>query len=167
MRSKEIFNWKEYEELLYEGLHEAIKRVTQTYPDIEFYGMCIDCNAEYGEVLLHLNTEDGIEGDEKWDVGAWEKYFDVFDNLQENDNFFDNSWEEKREYIIENMSSEQELDEGEIPVEDFMVMISEVAIKLETSDAIARLKKKEQVISVLLQLTMMRTLKKASKEWKK
>ncbi len=144
MKSNEIFNWSEYGELLYKGLHEATIRVGKLYPEIEFYGLCIDCNAEYGDVLLHLNTEKDIvenNKDDKWDVGDWE-YFDLIDELEKDDNFFSKLWEDKKAYCIDKMSPiEDEWDSGENPVEDFMVMISQVANKLKTSDAIAKLNK--------------------------
>ena len=65
MKSNEIFNWAEYEAILYQVLHEAISRVSDKYPNIQFYGLCIDCNAEYGQVLLHLNTESDIKENKK------------------------------------------------------------------------------------------------------
>lgn len=139
MKSSEIFNWAEYEAILYPVLHEAIIRVSKKYPNIQFYGMCIDCNAEYGQVLLHLNTESDIienKKEEYWDVGDWE-YFDLMDELQNNDNFFNKAWKRYEDYIVENMFQDDE----ENPIEDFMVMISKVANKLQNSEAIKTLNK--------------------------
>ncbi len=146
MKSKEVFDWAEYEELLYKGLEEAVSRLAKKYREIEFYGLCIDCNAEYGDVLLHLNTEENIiknNKTSKWDVGDW-GYFDVIDELEENDNFFSNLWEDKKTYCIDKMfpvEEEDEFDEGENPIEDFMIMISKVANRLKSSAAISSLKK--------------------------
>lgn len=139
MKGKEVFNWAEYESILYKGLHEAVNRINKKHPNIQFYGMCIDCNAEYGQVLLHLNTESDIKEKNKeefWDVGDWE-YFDIIDDLQEKDNFFNKLWGKKEEYIAENMSEDEEGNS----IESFMLMISKVANRLQTSDAIKQLNK--------------------------
>jgi hypothetical protein len=141
VKSHDIFNWTEYEATLYKGLHEAVNRIIEKYPNIQFYGMCIDCNAEYGQVLLHLNTETDIRNNNKeeyWDVGDW-KYFDLMDELQEKDKFFDIAWKKHEDYITKNMFKDDTP-----PTDDFMAMIAKVANDLGNSEAIKTLNKTEK-----------------------
>ena len=44
---------------------EAINDFAQRHPDEQFYGFAFDCNADYGEVLLCLNTEQDLQASAK------------------------------------------------------------------------------------------------------
>jgi len=144
LRSSDLFDWNEYENLLYESLEKAILQASEKYSDTEFYGMCLDCHAEHGDVFLHFNSEEDILSNNKtdwWDVGNWE-YFHVLDELQKDDAFFDRLWGNKREYIEDKMAPlDREWADGEDPIEDFMIMVAKVAIRLKKSEAVKRLKR--------------------------
>lgn len=146
MKRTSSINWDEYEEILYNGLEEAVYRFAEKYKSIEFYGLCIDCNAEYGDVLLHFNTEEDIEKnnkEDKWDVGDWE-YFDVIDELEKDDGFFNNAWGKHKQncvYKMYSVESSEGFDCCEAPVEEFMLMMSKIAIRLKLSPAVGYLRK--------------------------
>ncbi len=152
LKSSDVFDWDEYEEILYKGLHEAILRFSKKHTSEHFYGCCIDCNAEYGQVLLHFNSIEWLKNrveTERWDVGGWEGYFDVIGELEKEDHFFSQIWNTNEEYILDKMFPEEdEWDEEDSPVEDFMVMVSKVANRLGVSEAVKALNRTEDFIIV-------------------
>ncbi|MCE2571186.1 hypothetical protein [Motilimonas eburnea] len=136
--------WEEYEEALFQGVFESIKRFSNQSHDDTFYAMCIDTNAEYGQVLLHFNSIESLDasdGDARWDVGGWEKYFDIIDELEQDDRFFSDIWSVHEKDILDKMMRiEDEWDHGEWPIEDFMIMASKVGNRLAASDVFRNLK---------------------------
>ena len=144
MNSAEIFHWKEYESVLSLALEEAIFRFGYEYPDIQFYGMCIDCNPYSGEVQLHFNDENEQIKNyqfDKWNVSEW-KYFDVLEELQREDDFFDEMWRETLQHIKKHMlPMHTRWEDGSAPTEDFLTMVSRVANNLKESKVISLLNK--------------------------
>lgn len=53
-------DWNELEDCLFNITVEQIKRFTSTHQDETFYGFALDCNSEYGNVLLCLNTPESL-----------------------------------------------------------------------------------------------------------
>lgn len=146
MNSRDIFDWQGYEETLTLALEEAVFRFGYQNTHTQCYALCIDCNPRTAEVLLHLNDENEHYKQfklDKWNISEW-KYFNVIENLQDDDQFFDNAWKDVQQHIKKHMLPVSTCwEDGTDPAEDFMTMISRVANTLKNSQSIALLKKSE------------------------
>ncbi len=79
--------WDEVEERLFRASVQALLQFAQRHGDETFYGFSFDCNADYGEVLLCLNSETAlaewarkhypaysaqeVEKELRWNAGDW------------------------------------------------------------------------------------------------
>jgi hypothetical protein len=54
-------DWSRIEAALFRLVVAEIKRVAKKYKGEPFYGFAFDCNSDYAEVLLSLNTESGLQ----------------------------------------------------------------------------------------------------------
>ncbi|WP_339746976.1 DUF4303 domain-containing protein [uncultured Rubinisphaera sp.] len=54
-------NWSGLEECLYELIRDDIKRFAETHKHETFYGFALDCNSEYGNVLLCFNSPESLK----------------------------------------------------------------------------------------------------------
>lgn len=53
-------SWAPFEETLYRASAEQLKLFSELHANERFYGFTFDCNADYGEVLLCVNSEEGL-----------------------------------------------------------------------------------------------------------
>jgi hypothetical protein len=53
-------DWVKLEDRLYSLCVEEIERFAQAHADETFYGFALDCNSDYGEVFLCLNTPEDL-----------------------------------------------------------------------------------------------------------
>jgi len=53
-------DWPTLEDRLFDLAAQDIKRFASKHRDETFYGFAFDCNSEYGNVLLCLNTPDSL-----------------------------------------------------------------------------------------------------------
>lgn len=135
-------DWGELEELLVRLSTDTIDRFAVEHPNEVFYGLGFDCHADYGQVLVCLNTreaqkEAGDEDDE-WAFGNW-RYHGI--NLE------DPAWEawEETPLLVSNAANILLNNrKGEaLPAlhEAFLEMATRALLRVAQSDAVARLRK--------------------------
>jgi hypothetical protein len=106
-------NWKKVEQRLRDASTEAIRAFARDHPAETFYGFCFDCNADYGEVGLSLNTEEDlwahaashypsysqreVEGELRWSSGDWK--YTGFNTDPPYAKAWEAAWEETQEAI--------------------------------------------------------------------
>lgn len=57
----DVLDWSEIENLLFDLAIADIASFATAHPDEAFYGFAFDCNADYGQALLCLNTPEHLE----------------------------------------------------------------------------------------------------------
>src|SRR5688572_19257376 len=103
--------WEAIQETLYQATRRQLARFAAEHAGEPINGFAFDCNADYGEVLLCVNTEANLiaTGHERWSLGDWKYHAFNLDGAAEEE--WQNAWEELRDSI-----SEAGFDDDEIPV---------------------------------------------------
>lgn len=60
MESMRYIDWPGLEDRLYTLCVEELRRFARSHRDETFYAFALDCNSEYGQILLCLNTPDAL-----------------------------------------------------------------------------------------------------------
>ena len=117
-------DWPLMEKTLIDICLRDIKKFAEEHTDEEFYGFTLDCNSEYGDVLLCLNTKqdlrkqaekymklhrewpenktlEDIEQDLRWNAGDWK-------HQEFNSKEFNSDWRIFAEFILDKVDSEEE-----------------------------------------------------------
>lgn len=135
-------DWGELENLLVRLSTGTIERFAAGHPDEVFYGLGFDCHADYGQVLVCLNTreaqqESGDEDDD-WAFGNW-RYHGL--------NLDDPAWEawEEVPLLVSNAANVllNNRKGHALPAlyEAFLEMATRALLRAARSDAVARLRK--------------------------
>ena len=140
-------NWSVVEEKLYTASTAALDSFLREHPAERFYGFIFDVNADYGEVLLCLNTEAALhqwatshypswsspEVDRKlrWNAGDWE--YQGFNNETPSSAQWEQTWSEVQESI-----ASASLDDDDIS-ERFLESVCRVLLRLERSQEFLRI----------------------------
>lgn len=136
--------WDEIEERLYQATAAALRHFSKDHPSESFYGFAFACNADYGEVMLCLNTAAGlratvaqryaswsaeeVETRLKWNPGDWE--YANFNTKPPYEDAWDAAWSDTQEAIAEATFD----DDGEDIPEIFLGVACRVMIALERND---------------------------------
>ena len=136
--AQEVFPWEEIEDGLLLALDKLIENLPDDMFSIEFRSGCLDCNAEYGQVLFSLNSQDR---EELWDVGDYD-YFDMGSLSEQAAKAFLNVWEKWEAYIETNMLDDPKRPwlHPNAPVGQFARMVRKVARRLPETNSFKRLK---------------------------
>jgi hypothetical protein len=147
-------DWGDLETRLFELCASDIKRFANAHSDETFYGFALDCNADYGDVFLCVNTPDDLsrtstkyaakhsegtsewEAKLKWALGDWK--YQGFNSAE-----FDADWKAFQDAV-----EDASLDEEEDPetfqspsTARFLETCCRVAIRLEQSGTLSVLKR--------------------------
>lgn len=136
-------DWGELETLLVRLTVGTIERFAAEHPNEVFYGLGFDCHADYGQVLVCLNTREAQreagDEDDDWAFGNW-RYHGI--------NLDDEAWEEEWEevpLIVSNAANillnNRKGDSLPGLYESFLEMASRALLRVARSDAVALLKK--------------------------
>jgi hypothetical protein len=141
-------DWKRIEETLRRASGEAIGEFAAAHPAESFYGFALDCNPDYGEVLLSLNTEADlaataarryagwspreIEGRLRWGVGDWR--YHAFNTEPPCAEAWDRAWSGTVDRILDAFA-EAEDEEADDMEERFLVSACRVLLALEKDGA--------------------------------
>jgi len=128
-----MINWNQIEEILYRITSENIKEIAQEHSDETFYCFALSINADYGEIMISLNTNEFLEETAKdyftrrperykslekakeklkLSIGDW-KYTD------ENSEDFQDTWGKYQELISdEALDQDEELEETDQSIEE-------------------------------------------------
>lgn len=143
-RSAQVFNWERMSTNLLRYVERTIDVFAQKHGDIAFDAGALDCNAEYGQVLVCFNavSPDGSASElERWDIGAW-SHLDASQLLAERNPFEANLWETVERKFAEKLGDREILwMEGEDPRADFLRMATSVASRILGSPSIQHLKR--------------------------
>jgi len=153
-------NWKKIEPRLRDASAEAIRAFARDHAAEAFYGFCFDCNAEYGEVNLSLNTEDDlwayaarvypsysqreVEGELRWNSGDWK--YPGFNSDPPYAEAWNAAWAETQDAIHAAYLD----DESEVVPERFLESVCRVLIAMEKDgglEPIARAKGFKALVS--------------------
>jgi hypothetical protein len=137
-------NWNVVETTLFDASVAALSRFAAEHSSEKFYGFCFDVNADYGEVLLSLNTEAGlrttaqdyypdysasdVERELRWNAGDW-KYQGFNVDEPSIEIAWNRAWSPTQEAIASATIEDDEV------AEDFLESVCRVLIRLERSDA--------------------------------
>lgn len=141
-------DWKRVEETLRRASAEAIATFAAAHGGESFYGFVFDCNPDYGEVLLSLNTEADlsrtaerfyptwspgeIEGRLRWNPGDWR--YHGFNTEPPCAEAWARAWSETEERLHEAATDED--DEAADAVEErFLQSACRVLLALEKDGA--------------------------------
>lgn len=138
----EPIDWGELEDLLVCLSTGTVKRFAADHPDEVFYGLGFDCHADYGQVLVCLNTREAQreaeDEDDAWAFGNW-RYHGI--NLE------DSSWEawEEAALLVSNAANVllNNRKGQALPAlyETFLEMATRALLRVARSDAVGRLRK--------------------------
>lgn len=138
----EPIDWGELEGLLARLSSGTIARFAVEHPDEVFYGLGFDCHADYGQVLVCLNTREAQreagDEDDDWAFGNW-RYHGI--NLE------DPAWEawEEAPLLVSNAANVllNHRKGHALPAlyEAFLEMATRALLRVARSDAVARLRK--------------------------
>ena len=147
-------NWKKVEGTLLDASVTALHAFAHDHAAETFYGFCFDVNADYGEVLLSLNTEDDlvawaertyptypqreIDSTLRWNVGDWK--YHGFNTDKPYAEAWDKAWEETQDALHDAYLDDES---AEVP-EHFLQSVCRVLIDLERKDAFAPLARTER-----------------------
>jgi hypothetical protein len=137
--------WPKIERRLLRASKEALQSFASEYSHVSFYGFIFDCNADYGEVLLCLNSEqdlaerakhsypnysqEEIERSLRWNAGDWAYHgFNV-------EARFARKWEKQWAATQERIQSAYFEDEDDEVSELFLQSVCRVLIAMERSGA--------------------------------
>lgn len=148
-------NWSRLENRLYDLSVDALRSFAAGHPDEVFYGFMFDCNGEYGDVGLCLNTEEDLREtirkryshysqemilELRWCAGDW-KYQGFNTNFDELSQRFRSGWEALQEKVQDQCDEDDEdcdEDEDENPtVIHFLESVCRVLLRMEATDAFA------------------------------
>jgi hypothetical protein len=146
-------DWSHFESLLFDLTSRDVRDFAAAHLNETFYGFAFDCNSEYGNVLLCLNTEadlqrqaesyktenpdlyadetiDDIRAGLRWNMGDW-KYQDF------NSKDFDKAWTSLESRVIDLCMDEEEDEETFMtPTQmQFMRSVCRVLVRLEHAHA--------------------------------
>jgi hypothetical protein len=138
-------DWKRVEETLRRASADAIAAFAAEHRDESFYAFAFDCNADYGEVFLCLNTEADlaatvrawlaadparvereIESDLRWNVGDWK--YHAFNINPPCEKGWEKAWSET-EGLIHDATLDD--DDGDEIAERFLVSACRVMVAME------------------------------------
>jgi hypothetical protein len=136
-------DWNELEDLLVRLTAGTIERFAGEHPCEVFYGLGFDCHADYGQVLVCLNTRDAqresADEDDDWAFGDW-RYHGI--NL---DDPAWEAWEEEAPLVMSNAANillnNRKGDALPALYEAFLAMASRALLRVAQSEATNRLKK--------------------------
>ena len=136
-------NWAELETTLYASTAALLRRFARDHTRERFYGFIFDVNADYGEVLLCLNTESGLsdwaakqyphysqaEVDQKlrWNAGDWQ--YQGFNLESPYATEWEGAWSKIQDAIQDACLDDEE---GEVS-ELFLQAVCRVVFRLEAS----------------------------------
>ncbi|MGE0212549.1 MAG: HEAT repeat domain-containing protein [Parvibaculaceae bacterium] len=143
-RSAQVFDWERMGNGLLRYVEQTLNCLSQEYQDTVFDAGALDCNAEYGQVLVSFNAA-SVNGPssepDRWDIGAW-SHCDAGQLLVEREPFEANLWEAVARKFAEKLWDQERLwAEGENPRADFVQMATLVAGRIVESPSMARLKR--------------------------
>ena len=147
-------NWDEVEQTLFRAALTAMQRFASRHADETFYGFSFDCNADYGEVLLCLNSEkalaewarrhypsysqEEIDRELRWNSGDWK-----YQGLNQDEDYaqaWEKVWGPTQEKIhaayLE--AADEEADEF---LEIFLESVCRVLLRMERENVFAGLNK--------------------------
>jgi hypothetical protein len=152
MKESTEYDWDGLFEFLVPLVEEEILAFSAGHQDEEFYGFFFDCNAEYGDVLLCLNTEEGLDEQAEYYQSSWpDRYGDVpvgdlregfrwnpgdwkYQGFESED--FEKAWEHKKNEVLDHMEGLLDDEDGfELALEQFMAVVGIVAVTLEDRGA--------------------------------
>lgn len=132
----------ELEDLLVRLSSGTVKRFAAEHPDEVFYGLGFDCHADYGQVLVCLNTREAQreagDEDDDWAFGNW-RYRGI--NLE------DPAWEawEEAPLLVSNAANVllNNSKSHTLPAlyEAFLDMATRALLRVARSEAVGRLRK--------------------------
>jgi hypothetical protein len=147
-------DWSQFESLLFDIASLDISDFAVAHPGEVFYGFAFDCNSEYGNVLLCLNTEsdlqrqagsyktdnpdlyanetiDDIRSELRWNMGDWK-----YQNF--NSKSFDAAWSSLESSVLDICMDEEEDEETFMtPTQErFMNSVCRVLLRLERTHVI-------------------------------
>ena len=141
--------WTAVEKTLYDASLAALTRFAAEHLAERFYGFIFDVNADYGEVLLCLNTESAlaewarthypeystakVEEQLRWNAGDWE--YQGFNTDEPYSNEWEKSWSETKDRI-----AVAALEDDDV-CEEFLESVCRVLIRLERSPAFLRIQR--------------------------
>lgn len=126
-------DWTDIENRLYELCASEIQLFAKTHSGESFYAFALDCNGEYGDVLLCLNSPDELHrsGDDlRWSLGDWK--YQGFETRE-----FDKAWRRYARVITEAcLEEEEDVRTFLKPTQGlFMLTACRVLIRLESANA--------------------------------
>ena len=141
-------DWKRLEETLRRASAEAIGTFASAHGGESFYGFALDCNPDYGEVLLCLNTEAGlartaaghyadwspreVEGRLRWSLGDWR--YHAFNTEPPCAEAWERAWSATVERIQEAFAEAEDAEADDME-ERFLVSACRVLLALEKDGA--------------------------------
>ncbi len=135
-------DWAELENVLVRLAITTIERFAAEHPTEVFYGLGFDCHADYGQVLVCLNTREAQreagDQDDDWSFGGW-CYHGI--NLNE---AWEDEWEEVP-LILSNAANillnHRKHGARSALYESFLEMATRALLRVARSDPVARLNK--------------------------
>jgi hypothetical protein len=131
--------WADIENRLYELCASEIRRFAKANSDETFYAFALDCNSEYGDVLLCLNTPDELRrggNDVRWSLGDWK--YQGFESGE-----FEKAWRRYARSVTEACMEEEEDERTFLkPTQDqFMRTACRVLVRLELTNVFESLRR--------------------------
>jgi hypothetical protein len=142
--------WTLFQETLFLLAEDCIRRFASSHEDEEFYGFIFDCNADYGEILLCLNTEAELREwsernyptyseDERdrllrWNAGDW-KYQGFNSTEPDIEKVWQQGWQHIEQQVQDAyLDQADDIDPEDDVTTTFMVSVCMVLIKLERAN---------------------------------
>jgi hypothetical protein len=142
-----MINWDKVEKTLYQITKENIIEISKEHHSKKFYAFALSINADYGEIMLALNTVESLKETAKdyfnrhpdqygsvekavkdlyWSIGDW-------NYEEENSEDFQDTWDYYQELISdESIDQDEELEGTENSInEKFLSLACRVAHKLD------------------------------------
>jgi uncharacterized protein DUF4303 len=139
--SEQARRWKRVEDELYGASVDALESFARDHPGETYYGFMFDCNADYGEVLLCLNTEEDlaersrrhyptysqgeIDAELRWNPGDWR--YQGFNTTPPYAEAWDARWSAPQETI----ASARLVGEEDEVNEEFLTTVCRVLVRME------------------------------------
>ena len=147
-------NWKRIEDTLRGASAEAIASFAAAHSTESFYGFAMDCNPDYGEVLLSVNTEVDlaataarhyagwsareVEGQLRWGVGDWR--YHAFNTEPPCAEAWERAWSGTVDQIQEAFGEAEDAEADDME-ERFLVSACRVLLALERDGAFDALRR--------------------------
>lgn len=142
-------DWQRVEEILVLLVTEYVRDFATHHSEERFYGLAFDCNADYCEVFICLNTEEDLsrqatackkrspdlygtmtdqqlEDHLRWALGDWKYQAWTTDG-------FNDAWEPIETALMSAMQDEEDVDVEEQFADSFMQMACRAMVRLESS----------------------------------